>query len=51
MARVFAYLMSDEDVNMADAAIFQDTSAVIREALAAVLFYHPHKNFGHSEGL
>ena len=43
MARVFAYLMSDEDVDMADSAIFHDTSAVIREALAAVHSDHPHK--------
>ena len=26
MARVFAYLMSDEGVDMSDAAIFEDTS-------------------------
>ena len=31
MARVFAYLMSDEDVDMSDAAIFEDTSAVDSE--------------------
>ena len=37
MARVFAYLMGDEDVDMSDAAIFEDTSSVIREALAKVL--------------
>lgn len=36
MARVFAYLMSTEDVNMSDAAIFEDTSATIRRALEAV---------------
>lgn len=41
MARVFAYLMSDEDVDMTDAAIFQDTSNTIREALAAVHREHP----------
>jgi glutamate dehydrogenase/leucine dehydrogenase len=36
MARVFAYLMSTEDVDMSDAAIFDDTSATIRRALEAV---------------
>ena len=43
MARVFAYLMSDEDVDMTDAAIFQDTSDTIREALAAVHRGHPER--------
>jgi len=43
MARVFAYLMSDEDVDMSDAAIFHDTSNIIREALAAVHATHPHR--------
>ena len=41
MARVFAYLMSDEDVDMSDAAIFEDTSQLIREALAKVKESHP----------
>ena len=36
MARVFAYLMSDEDVDMSDGAIFADTSGIIREALAKI---------------
>jgi glutamate dehydrogenase/leucine dehydrogenase len=36
MARVFAYLMSTEDVDMTDSAIFEDTSATIRRALEAV---------------
>ena len=40
MARVFAYLMSDEDVDMSDAAIFEDTSLLIREALAKVKETH-----------
>mgnify|MGYP001162809695 FL=1 len=40
MARVFAFLMSDEDVDMSDAAIFDDTSNVIREALAKVKETH-----------
>jgi glutamate dehydrogenase/leucine dehydrogenase len=33
MARVFAYLMSDGDIEMTDAAIFSDTSETIRQAL------------------
>ena len=33
MARVFAYLMSDGEVNMSDEAIFNDTSEIIRKAL------------------
>ena len=40
MARVFAYLMGDEDVDMSDAAIFEDTSKVIRKALAKVQESH-----------
>ena len=43
MARVFAYLMGDEDVDMSDAAIFEDTSATIRRALARVHDVHPEK--------
>jgi glutamate dehydrogenase/leucine dehydrogenase len=35
MARVFAYLMSDEKIDMSDAAIFDDTSRIIKEALIA----------------
>jgi glutamate dehydrogenase/leucine dehydrogenase len=35
MARVFAYLMSDEKINMSDAAIFEDTSRIIKDALIA----------------
>ncbi len=35
MARVFAYLMSDADVDMSDRAIFDDTSVTIRRALEA----------------
>lgn len=35
MARVFAYLMGDADVDMSDRAIFDDTSATIRRALEA----------------
>lgn len=36
MARVFAYLMSEADVSLSDAAIFSDTSKIIKEALKAV---------------
>ena len=35
MARVFAYLMSQADVDMSDRAIFEDTSVTIRRALEA----------------
>jgi glutamate dehydrogenase/leucine dehydrogenase len=41
MARVFAYLMSDEEVDMRDAAIFADTSETIRRALEEVHAVHP----------
>jgi glutamate dehydrogenase/leucine dehydrogenase len=43
MARVFAYLMSDEEVDMRDAAIFADTSETIRKALAEVHAASPGK--------
>jgi hypothetical protein len=33
MARVFAYLMSESDVDLSDEAIFSDTSATIERAL------------------
>lgn len=36
MARVFAYLMSDGDVDMTDKGIFEDTSKTIKEALAQI---------------
>jgi len=35
MARVFAYLMSCEKVDMSDRAIFEDTSNIIKDALIA----------------
>ena len=35
MARVFAYLMSCENIDMSDKAIFEDTSVIIKEALEA----------------
>jgi glutamate dehydrogenase/leucine dehydrogenase len=36
MARVFAYLMSDGDVDMSDSGIFEDTSKTIKDALAQI---------------
>jgi hypothetical protein len=33
MARVFAYLMSESDVDLSDEAIFSDTSLTIQRAL------------------
>jgi len=36
MARVFAYLMSDSEVDLSDEGIFSDTSKVIGEALKNV---------------
>ncbi|MFT4660172.1 MAG: glutamate dehydrogenase/leucine dehydrogenase [Patiriisocius sp.] len=33
MARVFAYLMSTDDLNLSDEAIFEDTSEIIKNAL------------------
>ncbi len=35
MARVFAYLMSCENIDMSDQAIFNDTSMIIKQALEA----------------
>lgn len=46
MARVFAYLMSDGDVDMTDAGIFTDTSATIRRALELV-----HQQNKNKEGI
>ena len=43
MARVFAYLMGDADVDLSDAAIFQDTSATIRRALEATHARNPDR--------
>lgn len=40
MARVFAYLMGDGDVNMSDEAIFEDTSECIKRAMIEL-----HKEF------
>jgi|TARA_B110000116_G_C16791301_1_gene563941 glutamate dehydrogenase/leucine dehydrogenase len=44
MARVFAYLMSDGEVDMSDEAIFSDTSEIIRKALLSTFKLHPEKN-------
>lgn len=41
MARVFAYLMGDGDVDISDDAIFADTSATIRNALKEVKETNP----------
>jgi glutamate dehydrogenase/leucine dehydrogenase len=41
MARVFAYLMSDADVDMSDEGIFEDTSATILSALKATHAMNP----------
>ena len=40
MARVFAYLMSDSNVDMSDEGIFRDTSDVICRALEATHAIH-----------
>ena len=44
MARVFAYLMSDGEVDMSDEAIFSDTSEIIRKALLSTFKLRPEKN-------
>jgi glutamate dehydrogenase/leucine dehydrogenase len=43
MARVFAYLMSNGDVDLTDDGIFKDTSETIHKALKAVRDIHPEK--------
>jgi glutamate dehydrogenase/leucine dehydrogenase len=43
MARVFAYLMSNGDVDLTDDGIFTDTSETIHKALKAVRDIHPEK--------
>ena len=43
MARVFAYLMSDAQVDMSDAAIFSDTSLTIERALKETHAKNPKK--------
>ncbi len=44
MARVFAYLMSQGDVDMTDEGIFSDTSNIIREAIVKIHGLNPDKN-------
>ena len=43
MARVFSYLMSLEDENITDAGIFEDTSAIIKNALQAIKKKSPER--------
>ena len=43
MARVFAYLMSNDLKNLSDEGIFEDTSAIIRDALAKSHAKYPSK--------
>ena len=43
MARVFAYLMSDANVEMSDQGIFRDTSSTIRQALEATHAERPEQ--------
>ena len=43
MARVFAYLMSQGDVDMTDKGIFEDTSATIEQALKQIRATHKEK--------
>ena len=44
MARVFAYLMSCENNDMSDQAIFNDTSVIIKQALEATYKIRPETN-------
>ena len=44
MARVFAYLMSCENIDMTDQAIFNDTSTIIKNALKATYDMRAQKN-------
>jgi glutamate dehydrogenase/leucine dehydrogenase len=43
MARVFAYLMSNEEVDMSDQAIFHDISETIKRALEEIKVQNPGK--------
>ena len=43
MARVFAYLMSNNDVDMSDEGIFEDTSSIIKNALKKTHTRNPNK--------
>lgn len=51
MARVFAYLMGDGDVDLSDQAIFGDTSETIRRALQQVYDMNPDKKNISARGL
>lgn len=44
MARVFAYLMSQGDLDMTDEGIFSDTSNIIRQAIVNIHVLNPDKN-------
>lgn len=44
MARVFAYLMSNDEVDMSDEAIFKDTSSIIRNAIQNTYNKNSSKN-------
>lgn len=44
MARVFAYLMSNDEVDMSDEAIFKDTSDVIKNAIQSTYNKNTSKN-------
>jgi glutamate dehydrogenase/leucine dehydrogenase len=54
MARVFAYLMSNDLKEITDEGIFSDTSSIIREAIANTQKLNPNKTglakaaFGHA---
>jgi Arc/MetJ-type ribon-helix-helix transcriptional regulator len=43
MARVFAYLMSNDLKELTDEGIFSDTSDIIREAIANTQKLNPNK--------
>jgi glutamate dehydrogenase/leucine dehydrogenase len=51
MARVFAYLMGDGDVDLSDQAIFGDTSETIRRALHQVYDMNPERKNISARGL
>lgn len=51
MARVFAYLMSNGEVNLSDDAIFSDTSATIRRAIEEIFKAGHQQNHLSARGL
>lgn len=51
MARVFAYLMSNGDINLSDEAIFSDTSATIRRAIEEIYKAGHQQNHLSARGL